>query len=345
MAVPDSRAAWREFVNRRNIEPEHLTIKQIDALSPAEKDRYDQTRFAWLGADVVLETPDTETLTRKTRVLIARNTAQTATARRGLAISGSAGRGKSTAALLIGRRHERTMRAKLGRDDDGYAPVVYTVVPPGTTPKMMMLAFANFLGLPVPGKSTAQDLTEQIVGVMRALSVSLVLVDEVHNLKTNHQAGSEAASALKAFSERVDATFIYAGIDLLQSDLFAGHMGRQLKGRMALYQMQTYGHGNKAQRDTWAELVLGIEALLPLGRHTPGSLETETTYLYDRTGGSIGSLRALLNDAAIAAILDGEERIGRKLLDMTSTDYAAEEHRSSIAEGEPAAPRPLKKAE
>jgi hypothetical protein len=33
---------------------------------------------------------------------------------------------------------------------------------------MMMLAFANFLGLMVPGKATAQDLTEQIVGVMRA---------------------------------------------------------------------------------------------------------------------------------------------------------------------------------
>ena len=30
------------------------------------QERYDQARFAWLGADVVLETPDTETLTRQT---------------------------------------------------------------------------------------------------------------------------------------------------------------------------------------------------------------------------------------------------------------------------------------
>jgi hypothetical protein len=76
---------------------------------------------------------------------MARNSAESATARRGLAISGSAGRGKSTAALLIGRRRERVMRAKLNRYDDGFAPVVYSVVPPGTTPKMMMLAFVNFL--------------------------------------------------------------------------------------------------------------------------------------------------------------------------------------------------------
>jgi len=69
------------------------------------------------------------------------------------------------------------------------------------------------------------------------------------------------------------------------------------------------------------------------------------TYLYDRTGGSIGSLRALLSDAAIAAILSGEEQIGRRLLDMTSTDYAAEEFAGRTATGEPATPMPLKKAE
>ena len=113
MAVPDSLGAWRDFVNRRNVEPEHLSLKQLKALSPAAKDEYDQRRFSWLGADVVLETPDTEALTHQTRVLMARNSAASATARRGLAISGSAGRGKSTAALLIGRRHERTMRARL----------------------------------------------------------------------------------------------------------------------------------------------------------------------------------------------------------------------------------------
>lgn len=65
------------------------------------------------------------------------------------------------------------------------------------------------------------------------------------------------------------------------------------------------------------------------------------TYLYDRTGGSIGSLRALLNDAAIAAIISGEELVSRKLLDMTSTDFAAE---WTVAE-EKSTPMPLKRAE
>ena len=49
MAVPDSLAAWREFVNRRNIEPEHLTMEQIRALSPGEKERYDQATVRLAG--------------------------------------------------------------------------------------------------------------------------------------------------------------------------------------------------------------------------------------------------------------------------------------------------------
>lgn len=228
MAVPDSLASWREFVDRQPVEPRRMTMRQISGLSPDEKADYDQERFAWLAADVVLETHDTVALTRQTRIIMARNMAKTATARRGLAMSGSSGLGKSTAALLIGKRHEKAMRKKAGRHDDtSYAPVVYAVVPPGTTPKMMMLAFANFLGLVNPNRATAQDLTERVVGVMRHLGTSLVVCDEIHNLRTNHQAGSEAASALKVFSERLDATFLYAGIDLLQSDLLSGQTCRR----------------------------------------------------------------------------------------------------------------------
>lgn len=330
MAVPDSLSSWREFVSRCNAEPEHMSTKALRSLSTPAKALYDRQRFAWLGADVVLETHDTAALQRQAQIITARNHAITSTARRGLAVSGSSGLGKSIAVMLLGKRHEKATRSKVGRTDDhDFAPVAYTVVPPGTTPKMMMLAFANFLGLMVPNRMTAQDLTERVVVTMRDLQTSLVIVDEVHNLRTHRQAGSEAASALKVFSERLDATFIYAGIDLLGSDLFAGDMGRQIKGRMTVHEMRPYGHGTNGQRDAWISLVLGIEAMLPLANHRPGSLEPHCTYLYDRTGGSIGSLRALLADAAIVAILDDSERIGRKLLDSIDTDRAAEEFRAS----------------
>ena len=109
--------------------------------------------------------------------------------------------------------------------------------------------------------------------------------------------------------------------------------------------MRPYGHGTRAQRDAWEELVLGIETLLPLGRHVEGSLASLTGYLYDRTGGSIGSLRALLGDAAIAAIFDGAEKVDRKLLDTIATDHAAEEFRTRTSAKQEGPPTPLRRAE
>ncbi|WP_427019130.1 ATP-binding protein (plasmid) [Pseudarthrobacter sp. P1] len=287
----------------------------------------------------MLETTDTEALARQTRITLARNAASTATARRGLAVSGAAGMGKSTALQLIGKRHEKAERTRLDRiTDSAFAPVVYAVVPPATTPKMLMQAFAHWLGLPVLQRATAQTVTEQVVSVLRTLGTTLVVVDEVHNLTTNRQAGAEAASALKQFADRLDATFFYAGIDLPATDLFAGNMGRQIKARMIVHQMRPYGIGSKADREAWTELVLGVEDLLPLAGHEPESLAEEAAYLWDRTGGSIGALRALLSDAAIGAIIDGAEKIDRRRLDATATDYAADEHHKAQAI-RPAQPR------
>lgn len=330
MAVPDTLMAWRTFVAHHPVQPSTLTPRRLRALSPTETADYHTQRIAWLAADVVLETPPITTLERQMRILLARNNSYSATARRGLALSGAAGLGKSTAALLIGKRHERRMRQHRRAADSNFAPVVYIVAPPGATPKMLMLAFATWLGLITHPRATAQDVTDQVVAVLRDLGTTLVIVDEVHNLRTNNRAGAQAASALKVFSERLDATFCYIGIDLPAADLYTGDMGRQIKARTILHDIRPYTDGTPHAREQWTSLILGLEALLPLHKHRRGTLATHATYLYDRTGGSIGSLRALLTDAAIAAIQEETERIDRPLLESIHTDRAATEHHTDI---------------
>ncbi|MEZ2392123.1 TniB family NTP-binding protein [bacterium RCC_150] len=326
MAVPDSLAAWRTFVERKFVEPVPMSMAGLEALDPAMRAEYDQTRFAWLGADIVLPTHDTETLQRQAKIILARNAALSATARRGLVITGKPTLGKSTTAMLIGKRHERAMRTKYERFDRGFAPVTYVVVPAGTTPKMLMLSFANFLGLIPRSRATAQDLANQVIAVLRDLRTSLVIVDEVHNLRTSRSAGAEAASSLKGFSERLDATFIYAGIDLLDSDLFQDdEIGTQMKGRMIVHEVSPFGFATQSQRDAWVDIVLACENLLPLANHLNGRLEGQSRYLWDRTGGSIGALRALLTDAAIAAIQSGSEQVTCSLLESIRTYQQAEE--------------------
>lgn len=219
------------------------------------------------------------------------------------------------------------MRAKNGREgDDGYAPVVYVPTPAGTTPKGMMAAFCHWLGLPMHRQATAQDLTEQVIAVLRELGTSMVLLDEIHNLKTRSTTGADAASALKGFAERLDAVFVYVGIDLPSSDLLTGTIGAQLAGRVTMYEMQSFGHGTQQQRDDWTDLVAAVEELLPLASHKPGTLEGMSGYLYDRTGGSIGSLRLLVSKAAQLAMDDGSERVDRAKLVQVRIDQNAEGH-------------------
>ncbi|WP_414119771.1 TniB family NTP-binding protein [Corynebacterium nuruki] len=327
MAVPDSLTAWREFVARRNIEPEHLTTDQLAAMTADEKDLYDESRFAWLGADIVIETKDLATIDRQVRIIRARLAAQRSTAGRTLALTGRAGVGKSTIAMLMGKRHEKAVRDKLDSSTpaESIAPVVYLVVPPASTPKMLMRAIARWIGMQVPRGWDAATILDRTVAVLHELKTSMVIVDEVHNLRTNRAAGADAASTLKALTERLDAAIIYCGIDLLNSDLLAGEMGRQIRARTKVYDIRTYSYGGAADRELWAELVAGMEALLPLAEHVPGTLDTPemSDYLWNRTGGSIGSLRNLLGDAAIEAIFDSTEKITRPGLDAVILDQEA----------------------
>ncbi|WP_291473772.1 TniB family NTP-binding protein [Corynebacterium sp.] len=327
MAVPDSLASWREFASRHLVAPKILGTDQLTELAPSDLETYNESRFAWIGADVVINTKDIAAVTDQVRILRARLAATRSTAGRTLAISGRAGVGKSTIAMLLGKKHETAVRRKLGISaaDLSVAPVVYLVVPPGCTPKMLMSAVARWIGLPVRRGWDAPTITDHVVAVLRDLKTSMIIVDEVHNLKTNKSAGADAASTLKSFTERLDAAVIFCGIDLLDSDLLAGEMGRQIRARTKIYDLRVYGYGSAANREAWVELVAGMEELLPLAAHTPGTLTTDdiAAYLWHRTGGSIGSLRNLLGDAAIEAILSGAERITRTGLDTVILDQEA----------------------
>ena len=55
-----------------------------------------------------------------------------------------------------------------------------------------------------------------------------MLIDEVHRLNPRTSTGAEAADWLKDLTERVPATFVYAGIDVTDSAVFTGVRGAQL---------------------------------------------------------------------------------------------------------------------
>lgn len=127
------------------------------------------------------------------------------------------------------------------------------------------------------------------------------------------------SDTLKYFSERIPATFVYAGINVEREGLFTGTRGQQIAGRFTMIPAVPFPYAPE-----WQGLVATLEDALRLHKHPPGTLTGLDRYLHQRTGGMIGSLSHLIRGAAIEAILDGSEKITRKLLDAVDLDHAAQ---------------------
>ncbi len=144
-------------------------------------------------------------------------------------------------------------------------------------------------------------------------------IDELHNISLTSRNGAEVADTLKYFSERIPATFIYAGIDIEGSTLLSGTRGAQIAGRFTLIPTHPFPYNLE-----WKGLVAQMENTLLLHQHEPGSLAALDRYLHDRTGGMIGALSHLIRGAAIDAMLTGTEKITRDGLDAVPLDFAAQ---------------------
>jgi hypothetical protein len=186
MAVPDSLTAWREFVARRNIEPEHLTTDQLAAMTADEKDLYDESRFAWLGADIVIETKDLATIDRQVRIIRARLAAQRSTAGRTLALTGRAGVVDSPVYRLAGQAAGQAVERacldqraqQLGFD----APPQELLVYPETVRLACLITDSRFLDVAFtrsPEQQRVEFVTAQVERVLAGHEGSWLAVNPI----------------------------------------------------------------------------------------------------------------------------------------------------------------------
>ncbi|WP_346012391.1 ATP/GTP-binding protein, partial [Streptomyces sp. SID3343] len=139
-----------------------------------------------------------------------------------------------------------------------------------------------------------------------------VLCHEIHRLHhPRTTTGAETADLLKDLTERIGATFVCAGIDVVATLLSGRVRGAQLAGRPSLVECGAFA-ARLGKREPFTELIAGVEAALDL--------------LPQRTVGGIDSLARLIRQAAITAILDGTERTTSTSLDAVRLDHLAETH-------------------
>ncbi|WP_229357504.1 ATP-binding protein [Streptomyces sp. UNOB3_S3] len=312
-----TREGWRRFTAEPPASPRLLTADEYTALSSLEREIDDEARLDHHARLLVVATSTVRhTVTCGRRLVLLNRHA--ISARRGLIVSGPAGTGKTIAITQLGRSHELLDRARNPHSRDRI-PVVYITVPPAATARMVAAEFARFLGLPVRRRSNITDLIEAVVGVCTDTRTGLVLVDELHNISLTSQNGADVADTLKYFSERIPATFIYAGINIERSNLLSGTRGAQIAGRFTLIPTHAFPYGTE-----WQGLVATLENTLLLHRHRPGTLVALDRYLHERTGGMIGALSHAIRGAAIDAILTGTEKITKKSLETIPLDYSAQ---------------------
>lgn len=260
-----SLVGWRAFVDDQPVIPVLLTAAERAALSPAEPARYDETRLDHHTRLLVVATSTVQhTVTCGRRPILLNRHA--VSARRGLIVSGPAGTGKTTSITQLGRAHELLDRARHPGVSDRI-PVVCITVPPAATARMVAVEFARFLGLPVRVRSNITDILETVCGVLAGARVGLVLVDELHNISLATRSGAEVADTLKYFSERIPATFVYAGINVEREGLFNGTRGQQIAGRFTLIPTAPLPYNAE-----WQGLVATLEGSLRLHDHRPASL-------------------------------------------------------------------------
>jgi Bacterial TniB protein len=317
-----TKEGWRNWVETEPHPPNSIAETAWQQLDPTTRDLHTDARLAYHSDLVIVNTPTIREVITTGRRLVLLNRSQIS-ARRGLIVTGAPATGKTTAITQLGRAHELLIRRRYP-NDNARLPVLYVTVPPAATPRMVAVEFARFLGLPLTTRSNHADVTNAVCGVLADVHCDLVLIDEIHNLNLATRSGAEASDQLKYFSERIRATFMYAGIDVEHVGLFSGTRGRQIAGRFATIPSSAFAYGSTAHRETWQAVVATLEQALRLHRHTPGSLLALERYLYQRTAGMIGSLSHLIRAAAIDAINDGTEKITKNNLDGIRLDHAAQ---------------------
>jgi hypothetical protein len=310
-------AGWRQFVDETPAPPQLLSDQQWRRLSDTGRLAYDEARLNHHSRLLVVATPVIrEVITEGRRLSYLNRNADSG--RCGLILSGPARTGKTTAITQLGKTLEVIHRQRHPRSG-GDIPVIYITVPPAATAKMIAIEFARFLGLPVIRRANLTDIIESVCGVCTDTRAGLIAVDEIHNVSLATRAGAEASDMLKYFSERIPATFVYAGIDVERAGLLSGTRGEQIAGRFGMIRTAAFPRG-----EYWTGLISALEGSLCLHRHQPGALAGLGEYLHRRTGGMIGSLLRLIRGAAIQAVLDGTEKITRTTLDSIGVDIASE---------------------
>jgi hypothetical protein len=360
---------WR--LTRRNPVPAvQITLGEYEKMSKRQRWIHNLYRAAVHSNLIIQETPMSAAVSHVMRRRIQSNAVKgTERTRPGLMINGGGFQGKTetvceTAAAFEEdwlKAHDYLNPDAVPGTRDLVAPVAYVQTPVTAKPISTCQAILDFYGEDYKNMRLG-ELTRIVRRALKEHATKVLILDDITRLKMHREADQDVLDFIRDLMNITVVILIGVGIPksgLLREGRQDPRTGEwvfppirdkgkspnddaatQTERRFKLVNLDPFSYDTPEDIEAWLTHLSGIEAQLRLHRAEEGMLTggTMPEYLFRRTGGVVGLLGCLIEEACIAAIDTEEERLTQELLDEVDIDLSKIPNRDPDAGELPAVP-------
>lgn len=204
--------------------------------------------------------------------------------------------------MLIEHFRERYPAHENARGDGIKVPVLYVQAPPGPDERGLYNAILNRLFEKLKPSESTDQKRDRLVGILKTIDLGMIVIDEIHHLLAGPLLKQRNfLNVLKYLSNELCVPIVGIGT---ADALRAIQVDPQIQNRFAPEVLPRW----QLNAD-FARLLASFESLLPLKMASNLADRDMASRLLNMTGGTIGELSTLLNEAAIYAIKRGDESI------------------------------------
>jgi len=335
------KEGWQRFVDTpARLQPEHMTRRELEALTEDAFDDYNRKRREWHANLGPIRTPQLANLHEDLWDIVDSNAQDGDRAKGAVAIDAFPGLGKTTAVLDFARKyHQREAKEHGAATNQGHErwPVCRVGLTGNTGMVEFNRAMLGFFAHPGVSRGNAAHFAHRALDCVLACETKLLIVDDLHFLRWRNTVGVEISNHFKYIANEFPVTLIFVGVGLAARGLFSeGHSYEdaviaQTGRRTTKLDLHPFVINTDDGRREWRQLLLALEQRIVLADKRPGMLADDLSdYLFARSTGHIGSLMTLINRGCQRAVRTGFENLTRELLDLVKNDAASEKGRQEL---------------
>jgi hypothetical protein len=223
-----------------------------------------------------------------------------------LLVVGPTNNGKTMIVEKFRRTHPPT-EANATEDGIARVPVLKIQMPPGPDERRFFGAILDALAFPFAPSDRVARRQDAALRLMRSTGVSLLIIDEVHNLLSGTQVHQRRMlNLLRWLGNELQIPLVGAGtaeaLRAIQSD-------DQLANRFEPVGLPPWKDG-----DEYRQLLRTLEALLPLRRPSHLARPELAGKILSAAEGILGEVVTIVTRAAVLAVTTGTEAISAKMI-------------------------------